>query len=1091
MTGQGLGGSCGGREFTAEQVAARIGSHQPTAEQTRIIQAPLEPASVIAGAGSGKTETMAARVVWLVANQLLAPEQVLGLTFTRKAAAELAERIRIRLAAWRTAISSTGPVAPTGEPTVLTYAAYARQLVIDHAVRVGEEPHARLLSAAAAWQVGRDVVAAYRGPMPDGIGQPDTVTRRLMELAGRIGEHLLCPGDIAALDDQLDQLLLSLPSGRGGEFPNGSGRFRETVARRRALLPLVAEFAAAKRRVGGRDFGDEMVLAAQLGALPPVAAQERARFAAVLLDEYQDTGHAQVVMLSRLFGQAHPVMAVGDPLQSIYGWRSASTATMTGFSNTFRRADGSAAARFPLRTSWRNDIAVLAAADEIARPLPGNAQVGGLVARPGAGSGQVRIAVTPTVVDEAGWLARELRAAWDLLGGAAPRTAAVLVRKRSQIPMLQARLTDAGLPVEVMDLGGLLMVPEVADIYATLQVIADHTAGAALMRLLTGARWRIGVADLLALRRRAGRLATGPEPVGALPEPVALVEALDDLGEPDEYTDAGYRRLRAFSAELHQLRRRAGAPLPELVVDVEHTIGLDIEVAARADSAGRPDRGRVHLDRFLDEVTRFSAEADRATLPGFLAFLAAALQEENGLGAGEVVVEAERVQLLTVHGAKGLEWDIVAIPGLVSGVFPGGITDDDWTCNPAHLPDAVRGDAPFIPHFRADTVATRNEFGKAMGEYHSALGERRAEEERRLAYVAVTRARRYLLLSGYVWDHTRSARTVSPYLQQLRELADVPAAGPDGLSVTEWTTVEQVPDNPMVEHARAASWPVDPLGARRGDVVAGAALVRRALAGDPGSRLRWPAPGESGHRWGVDAQLLLAEQARAAAGHAVEVRLPDQLSVSALVALRRDPQAVARSLRRSLPVEPNPRARRGTAFHQWLEQRWQAQPLLDVGELPGAADDALAAADASRLAELITAFEASEWAARVPVEVEVPFDMVVGGRVIRGRMDAVFTQPATASSGLSVVDPAQLPEATASRSRRWMVVDWKTGAVPTGDAARAASIQLAVYRLAWAALRDVPVDQVEAAFHYVPANLTVRPSQLLDEAGLCRLIHGD
>jgi DNA helicase-2/ATP-dependent DNA helicase PcrA len=189
------------------------------------------------------------------------------------------------------------------------------------------------------------------------------------------------------------------------------------------------------------------------------------------------------------------------------------------------------------------------------------------------------------------------------------------------------------------------------------------------------------------------------------------------------------------------------------------------------------------------------------------------------------------------------------------------------------------------------------------------------------------------------------------------------------------------------------------------------------------------------------------------------------LSVSQLVELSRDPAELARQIRRPLPRKPAPQARRGTRFHLWLEQRWGQQRLLDVDELPGAADDT-AEPDADLLA-LQEAFQASRWARRVPAEVEFPFDIVVDGLLLRGRCDAVFTD---ADDGM--VD----------------VVDWKTGRPPSGAEAAAAAVQLAVYRLAWHHLSGTPLDRIRAGFHYVAAGRTVHPADLLDETGLLALV---
>jgi DNA helicase-2/ATP-dependent DNA helicase PcrA len=222
-------------------------------------------------------------------------------------------------------------------------------------------------------------------------------------------------------------------------------------------------------------------------------------------------------------------------------------------------------------------------------------------------------------------------------------------------------------------------------------------------------------------------------------------------------------------------------------------------------------------------------------------------------------------------------------------------------------------------------------------------------------------------------------------------------------------------------------------------------------------------------RWADEAELLLAERDRELAVGTVDVVLPEHLSVSQLVALRRDPQRLARRLRRPLPEAPDPHARRGTAFHLWLERRFGAAPLLDLDDLPGSGD-ADAATD-EQLETLQQAFLDSAWADRVPLRVEVPFATVVAGVVVRGRMDAVFA----AESGT----PAQ-----------YDVIDWKTGQRPTGADATAAAVQLAAYRLAWAELAGVPVEAVTAGFHYVRDNATVRPADLLDAQALVDLVAG-
>ncbi|MGK5742663.1 ATP-dependent helicase [Micromonospora sp. URMC 103] len=1102
-----------GPRYTPVELARLLRLPAPTHEQAAIIAAPVEPLLVVAGAGSGKTETMAARVVWLVANSYVRPEQVLGLTFTRKAAGELAHRVRTRLDQLIRRLGRRGrdplddPLA--GEPTIATYHSYAGRIVTEHGLRAGYEPSTRLLTEASRWQLVDLLVRNYDGDMSEVDRMPSTITDAVLALAGELDEHLVDPDDLAAWTGRFFAEVQANP----GRVYADVRRALQLQQTRLRLLPLVRAYARRKEDFEAMDFADQLARAARVARdHPGVGAIERDRYRVVLLDEYQDTSHAQVVLLTALFGDGHPVTAVGDPCQSIYGWRGASAGTLDRFPAEFARPDGTPAPALGLTTSWRNRPEILAVANALAAPLrAAGARVPELraalsVREPiphrsprGAAAGTVHCALLETYADEAAWIADSVLSAWRgaaRMPGALPEhipvaqrpTTAVLVRVRSQIPAIESALRERGLPVDVVGLGGLLDTPEVRDVVCTLRVLADPTDGAALLRLLTGARWRIGPRDLVALHRRARAIAAGrrqlagdgtPEITPDQLDEATLVEALADLGPAQAYSAEGYARLRAYGRELALLRYRLDQSLPDLIADVERTIGLDVEVAVRAGRDGAGDAGlaRGHLDALGDVAARFGGETPGATLSAFLSFLAAAEDEERGLTPGEVEVVEGAVQVLTAHAAKGLEWDVVAVAGLSRGVWPGPVRNSDhWLGGLGVLPFPLRGDADGLPRLDLDEVTDQRGVARALADFTDAWRAHDEREERRLAYVAVTRPRRLLLCSGYWWgEGTKRPRGPSVFLQEVQAAC---LDGGPGHLVDAWAP-EPAPDatNPTTEVVLRAEWPADPLGARRPALGEAAALVRRFLADrpDPGGAASEsageeaePDPGADdleAARWRREADLLLAERAELTrASGAVEVVLPDHLTVTQLVALRRDPVALARSLRRPLPSEPSPYARRGTAFHTWLEQRFGADRLLDVDELPGATD-ADAAPDEA-LVELQERFLASEWADRTPVEVEVPFATVIAGVVVRGRMDAVFARP----------------------GGRFDVVDWKTGGQPAGAAAEAAAVQLAVYRLAWAELAGVPVEQVGAAFHYVRDGVTVRPVDLLDVAGLTEMI---
>ncbi|HSR82930.1 MAG TPA: ATP-dependent DNA helicase [Streptosporangiaceae bacterium] len=1099
--------------YSPSQLARMTGAREPTPEQAAVIGAPPTPMAVIAGAGSGKSETMAARLVWLVANQLVRPERVLGLTFTRKAAAELAERVRTRLTGLRRAglelpagsLPGAEPAddhddAIAGDPVISTYHAYAGRIVGDHALREGLEPTLRLITPAVSWQLAARVVAAYDGPTDALEWTPATVTAAMLALSGELAEHMRGSDDVLAIGEWLSGCSACLP----GRVPKVATDVLKHQRTREQLLPLVAAYAAAKAAREVVDFGDQMSLAARIASRHAVVgASERARFPVVLLDEYQDTSHAQLVLLRSLFGSGHPVTAVGDPCQSIYGWRGASAGNLRRFSRDFPCNEGEPAPVRVLSTSFRNSGNVLRAAGVIQAELRAEApDVPLLVAPPGhADRGIVRCALLESVHDEAAWVAGEVASLLQLRPGLAPdgmpwpdgrdvkvrpSDIAVLCRKRAQFAALRAALEARDIPVEVVGLGGLLTVPEVADIVATLQVMHDPTASGALARLLTSPRWRIGPADLMALGRRARALAAGAESlrqagdqgrdseprdliVGAVSDLTrdagSLVEAIDDLGSPAGYSVAGYARMSALAAELRVLRGHVARPLAELVMEVERTLGLDVEVASRP--GADPAAARADLDAFADAAAAFAGDAQEPTLGAFLAYLEAAESEEFGLEAGQVG-ETDSVKLATVHAAKGLQWAAIFVPGLAGGaqrhVFPAKPrVTTRWTENARLLPFSLRGDAADLPSLPGLTPIELASFG-------AACTAREMAEERRLCYVAATRAAYMLGCSGYWWSDGVSRLGPSQFLTEIRVACE------DGAGhVTHWHPEPEADAlNPALAEPATAVWPAAAAAGTRYEAVREAGTLvdtagRALRAGQTPIQPELAEPDAAlVAEWVRDTDLLLAERSRRQSGPQVLVSLPRQLPVSSLVTIARDPGELAQQVRRPMPRRPAPQAARGTTFHEWLERRFGQAQLIDAADLPGAVDDAAAEAADPELDELKARFEAGEWAGRWPCEVEVPFETLIGGRLIRGRIDAVF-----ADAGAGGFD----------------VVDWKTGKQPVTEADKqAVAVQLAAYRLAWAALAGVPVTDVRAAFYYVRDDVTIRPADLPGQAGLAALI---
>jgi DNA helicase II / ATP-dependent DNA helicase PcrA len=1130
---------------SALALADALGLPPPTDEQQAVVEAdPCRPVLVVAGAGSGKTETMASRVVWLVANGHVEPDQVLGLTFTRKAATELAERIGRRLRRLTYAdiwtprpLEEDGAEPLGGIPVVSTYHSYAGRLVREHALRLGYEPESRLLSEAAAWQFAYEVVSRYDGDVEELTSAESTVTGAVVSLAGELAEHLLEPEDVGRYLDEFEVAMRAVPKGftRKRAHPMETEKVLPALRNRRAILPMVRAYLDLKRHRDAMDFGDQMALAARLArSVPGIGVTERTRFRAVLLDEFQDTSEAQLVMLRSLFGAAADgaasgvgVTAVGDPNQSIYGWRGASATTLTRFPREF--ADGRGDAQvLPLRTSWRNDHAILGVANTTSGPLR-SAIVAPLRARPDAGAGHVMAARLETTEDEARHVADWVAARWRSPSGRrSGLSAAVLCRKRSQFPLLVEALKARDLPVEVVGLGGLLLTPEVNDLVSLLWVVQDPTRGDRLMRLLTGPFCRLGPADLDGLaswararQRAAGALpgeaqilqlpgletapdeefdeagefdpaSRGADESGLLRHPgvgevrdqapessdrASIVEALDDLPsaawrgtDGQGVSEPGLERLHALGRVVKDLRKLTGLPLAELVSEGERALGLDIEVLARPEHTVAT--ARAHLDAFAEVAATFSGSADRPTLGGFLAWLDAAIEQERGLDAPTIETSLDAVQVLTVHAAKGLEWDCVAVPGLVEASFPareGGaastwrgdrwevaeLKDKGWCVGADGVPYDLRGDAEGLPCLHWRNAADWEGLVKDFAEFTLEGGRHALAEERRLAYVAMTRARSQLLLTAPVWGDAATPRVTSVFLEELVESssaarvqrgfwAEMPIADEGGHAV-----------NPRLVEPVRHPWPDDPLAVRRVQLADGIALVAAALAAP--SEADPVEPGTA-----RELELLLTEREVAAARREVVVAVPRHLSASDVVQLATDRMRFALSLRRPMPAAPALAARRGTAFHTWVEQHYHRAAIVDVVDLPGSADetapDEVTEAELARMKEL---FLASEWAGRVPEGIEIAVETVLDGFAIRGRIDAVFPRD---GGGFTIVD-------------------WKTGTEPDARAARQRTLQLAAYSFAFARLRHLPARAVDAAFYYAQTGTTVRP-RLPREAAL-------
>lgn len=1084
--------------FSALDLARFLGDpHRPpmlpTEDQQAVIEHPVGDAVlVVAGAGSGKTETIANRVLWLIVNGLVEPREVLGLTFTRKAAGELGERLRGKLFAVLERAQASSMLAQLSDaqrnritrlnsqlddsldlPEASTYNAFAVSVTQEFGSILGSAD--ALIDEATAWGLARDVVVASTDPELQAIDASiDRLTVALLRIARSSREHLVT---IDRVIDEAERFLTCEDLPRD-ERARARGVRGNPYADVRDVLPsvrltkvaarLAKEYERRKQERGLLEYSDQVALAIEtLDHSPEAVSTLRARHRVIFLDEMQDTSVAQTRLLSHVF-RGCSVMAVGDPHQSIYGWRGASSESLSGFHRAFQGPGAKPASVLSLSTSWRNARRILDAANVIAAPLRAQSPIHVPKLQPAAEAepGTVTAHYAETIDEEiqtvAAWMKAE-RERYEDTHGSLP-TAAILFRSRKHMVRFSRGLTEAGVPNRIVGIGGLLTTPEVTDIVATLRCLWDAEAGNELIRLLAGPRFAVGPADIRGLRDLADWLSLRdhahrplrPETLastGPLDEQrmrVTLVDALDvllrlpdDHGALKQVTPVGRTRLREAAGVLRKLRSMLGTSIPDLIGQVVRELRLDMELASNERWTPETSaNAAANMYAFTEEVRRFLEISDDQGLGAVLAWLSRTEQEDEFVSYVPPA-RPDAVQLTTVHSAKGLEWDIVAIPNLSEGSFPSAPRNLGGWLSGGVLPDRLRGDASTRPKLSWDLAATSKELKDRIAEYREQNRQVHAEEERRLVYVAVTRARSRLLLTGSFW---RGGRTPSAPAEHLRDLVEAGCIDAIPLESASRTPPDGVEEQRIV-------WPQDPLGARRDRVTSAAEAVRTARASLGSS-----------DQLGSVSRVLLAKEQRPADARRDALEAWTRVNASQFHEFVADPEGQLTNLVRPLPQRPFRRTRLGNLFHSWVEQRTTTARgtalELDVGQLHEGGDD-ISPEEQRALDELIAVFERSPWATLRPILVEEEISLPFAGRRIVCKLDAVY-----------------------ERQGRIEIVDWKTGRMPTGREEQTERfLQLDLYRVAYSMTFDVPLEQIDATLFYVRDNhtLTSRRVRTLEE----------
>ncbi|MFI6788491.1 ATP-dependent helicase [Nonomuraea sp. NPDC050383] len=753
------------------------------------------PLLVLAGPGTGKTTTIVESVVDRIERRGADPERVLILTFSRKAAGELRERVTARLR--RT----------TRTPLALTFHSYAYALLRREAVLAGEPPPRLLTGPEQLLEIRR----LLHGELEDGATEWPRTLREALKTRGFAEElrDLLSRAAERGLDgDRIEEL------GRrhGRDDWVAAGGFARRYDRRFDLDPEPA-----------LDYTELIRAAAALLADPEVRRRERAAHDVVFVDEYQDTDPAQEMLLRQLAGDGRDLVAVGDPDQSIYGFRGADVRGILGFPQRFRTLDGRDAPVLALRVCRRSGADVLEATRRLAArlpaaplpdptpsrtpvpdqargqaapgqaqapagtPAPARARTHGhreLLCLPDADPGDVRVLLADSTSQEAAVVADTLRRA-HLIEGVPWHRMAVLVRSAvRQVPLLRRALVSAGVPTMVAgDEVPIAQEPGVRPLLTMLRVALDPLVldEAVAEELLTGP---LGGTDMIGVRRLRRALKIAENEAYALTEPEAAVPGQDEREEeqpePPEARDRPRTSGELLVAALKDARELTRvephiAPPAERVAkllvtareavlqegtaeDVLWAIWQASGLAERWTelSLGGGARG-AQADRDLDAVValfdhaaRFVDRMPKAGAEVFLDDLAA--QEIPGDTLADRAPDGDAVRVLTAHRSKGLEWDVVVVAGVQEGVWPD-----------LRLRGSMLG---------ADDLV---ELAEGARPNAASLASKLLAEERRLFYVAATRARRRLVVTAVGGEDTdeRPSRFLSELMPGAVETATV------------------------------------------------------------------------------------------------------------------------------------------------------------------------------------------------------------------------------------------------------------------------------------------------------------------------------
>ena len=930
----------------------------PTIEQQAILDLGATSIRVRAGAGTGKTTTIALVIANLVGNHGIEPERILGMTFTNKAAAELASSVARML---------PDNVDPSRQVEVHTYHGFASQLLSEFGALAGADTRSGVITPTFARQLIRDVFLHEQHDYVD-ITNPRMLDA-IRRLGDQLGDHLLRPEDLI----------------RASEIHSGDDIWAARVEMARTLQG----YNRAKTELAVADYADLVTLSTRLMRdHRELAETVRDRYRVLVLDEYQDTNPAQQVLISSIFGDGFPVIAVGDEDQTIYEWRGASAENFERFVQQFPPPGAKTAHDENLTLNRRSGQGILDVANEVRRVANPEAEV--LEA-----AGEIDTEVTTywasDALAEAEWIARQFESLHD--EGTPWSEMAVLFRKNKDFAVVVDVFSSRDIPLEVANVGGLLSVPEVSFLRAWLSVLQYPEDSADVAQLLLGSTYRIGFADLAALTRWLTANTLDVDDAED-PHPVTLIEAIESADRVEGLSSMARQRLDRFHATYRDL--------------LLETQGLDLAESCRLildrtrawqDVESLPPNprltARLNLYRFLDLADDWSPLRGRPSAAAFLEYLDA-MEEEPAEELDSARLSGEdAVTLVTVHRAKGLEWENVAIPAVVKGNFPS---------SPGTFPDPVKAPSILPIEFRLDSVIP--ELPESETARQAFFRDRHVTQEWRVAYVALTRAKLRLFVSGSYWYGSDEVRKTAAAPSPLFELvATHHVSTSDGQA--------SLGERPLRLATSSEGDDPDPI------FPGGWRWALRTALDDPGVLEGMAEEAGVGDTYREEvAEMTDRLFTLADIEPTGDEDEPGAVSVTGLVTYTQCPKRYYWSAVDPLPRRRNPSAVRGTEIHRRIElhQRGQVpfedfEPDLydDVGEESG--PGAFAAYESSRFADTKATF------------IEAPFGLRLdNGYRVRGRIDAIY-----------------------SADGHWEVVDFKSGRAQNDESRL---VQLEAYAVA-------------------------------------------